>query len=62
VISGRKGKDLVEMIALNPVLKLAGLVACVFADFKHSHDDDLYGNGFRLRDGEGGGSDETEEG
>jgi hypothetical protein len=29
------------MIALDPVLEFAGLVACVLADFKHGDDDDL---------------------
>jgi hypothetical protein len=50
VIGGGERIDLVEMIALDPVLKLAGLVAGVFADFKHGDDDDFYGNGVRLRE------------
>jgi hypothetical protein len=62
MICGGKGIDLVEMIPFNPVLKLAGLVAGVFANFKHGDYDDFYGDGEGLRDGEGGGDDQTEEG
>jgi len=50
------------MIALDPVLKLAGLVACVLSDFKHGNDDDFYGNGVRFGDREGGADEEAEEG
>jgi len=50
VVGGGERIDLVEMIALDPVLKLAGLVACVLSDFKHGNYDDFYGNGVRLRE------------
>jgi hypothetical protein len=40
VIAGRQGIDAVEMIALDPILQLTRLIACVLADFEHGHDDD----------------------
>ena len=48
VIAGGKRIDLVEMIALDPVLEFAGLVAGVLADFEHGDDDDLDRDGARL--------------
>ena len=36
-IAGREGKRLVQVLALHPVLKLAGGVAGVGADLKHRH-------------------------
>jgi hypothetical protein len=44
MVGGGEGIDLIEVIALNPVLKLAGFVACIFADFKHGDDDYFYGD------------------
>ncbi len=56
VVAGGERVDAVEMIALDPVLKFAGLVAGVLADFKHGNDDDLDRNGARLgsRNGDSG--------
>jgi hypothetical protein len=48
VVGGGEGIDLVEVIALDPVLKLAGFVAGVFADFKHGDYDYFYGDGAGL--------------
>ena len=44
VVGAGHGKDLVEMIALDPVLKFARRVAAVVADFKHGDDDDFDGD------------------
>jgi len=41
VVSGIDGIDTVEVIAFDPVLKLAWLIAGVCAHFKHGDDDDL---------------------
>ena len=41
VIGLGQRKDLVEMIALHPILQLARPVACVGAGFEHGHDDDF---------------------
>jgi hypothetical protein len=48
VVAGGKGIDLVEVVSLDPVLKLAGLVAGVGAYFEHGYDYDLYGDGARF--------------
>jgi hypothetical protein len=37
------------MIALDPILQLAGLIAGVFAQFEHGDDNDFDGNGLWLR-------------
>ncbi len=50
VVGLGKRKDLVEMIALHPILQLAGAVTRVGARFEHGHDDDLD----RDRQGAGG--------
>jgi hypothetical protein len=39
-----KGKDAVEVLPLDPVLKFAGFVAGVVADFKGGDDDDFDGD------------------
>ena len=36
------------MVALNPILQLAGLVAGVCTYFEHGYYNDLYGNGARF--------------
>jgi hypothetical protein len=54
VVAGGKGIDLVEVVSLDPVLKLAGLVAGVGAYFEHGYDYDLYGDGARLGCGDSG--------
>jgi len=50
VISGGEGKDLIEVIAFDPVLKLAGFVAGVIAYFEHGDYNDFYGDGFGFRE------------
>ena len=54
VVACRQRIDAVQVVALHPILQLAGLVASVGAHFKHGdhHDFDL--NGARLG-GSGGG-------
>jgi hypothetical protein len=47
VISRRERVDAIEVIAFNPILQLSRLVAGIFANFKHGHDDDLHRNGTR---------------
>ena len=39
------------MVALNPILQLAGLVAGVCTYFEHGYYNDLYGNGARFGTG-----------
>jgi hypothetical protein len=48
VVTGCERIDAVQVIALHPILKFAGLVAGVRANFKHGHDDYLHGNRMRL--------------
>jgi hypothetical protein len=48
MVAGRKRIDAVEVVALYPILQLAGLVAGVCAYFKHGYYDDLYGDGARF--------------
>jgi len=45
MVAGGERIDAVEVVALNPILQLAGLVAAVRAYFKHGYYDDLYGDG-----------------
>ena len=49
VIGGGHGINLVEVIALDPVLKFAGMIAGVLADFEHGDDHDLDRDGSRGR-------------
>jgi hypothetical protein len=49
VIPGGKRKDAIEMITLDPILQFSGLIAGVFADFKHRDHHDLHGNAMRSR-------------
>jgi hypothetical protein len=58
VVAGWEGIDLVEMIALHPILEFAGLIAGILADFKHRDDDDLYLDWARLGIGDGGEGDD----
>jgi hypothetical protein len=46
------------VIALDPVLEFAGLIACVLSDFKHGDNDDLDRN--RVPPGGGDGSNDKE--
>ena len=41
MIAGGERINLIEMIAFDPVLEFAGLIASVLADFEHGDDDDL---------------------
>jgi len=51
VISSGERVDVIEMISLDPVLKLSGLVAGVGSDFKHGDYYNFYGDGSLLREG-----------
>ena len=53
MIAGRERIDSVKVVAFDPVLQLAGLVAGVGAYFKHGDHDDLDLNGARLGGGRG---------
>src|SRR6266851_3123797 len=50
VITQRKGQDSIEMLALDPVLLLAGNVARVGTLLEHVDDHDFYFNGLGLRE------------
>ena len=41
VVAGGQGIDAVEVIALDPILQFAGLIAGVLSDFEHRHYDDF---------------------
>jgi hypothetical protein len=47
VVSGGKIDDLIEMLALDPKLKLAGRVSRVFAPLKHGDHDNFDLDGLR---------------
>ena len=48
VVGGRRRIYMVKMVALHPVLQLAGLVASVCAHLKHGDHDNFHRNGFGL--------------
>ena len=61
VVAGGQRINLVEMIALDPVLEFAGLIAGVLADFKHGDDDDLDLDGARLGGRDRGEGEESQQ-
>jgi hypothetical protein len=55
VIRGREGKDLIQMVAFDPVLEFAGLIAGIGSDLKHGYYDNFdrdrsLGRSLRSRD------------
>jgi hypothetical protein len=54
VVGGGEWVDGVEVVALDPILQFAGLVAGVLAYLKHGYYDNLYGDGARFGGGECG--------
>jgi hypothetical protein len=41
VIAGLERENAIEVVAFDPELQLAGLIACVLADLEHRDNDDL---------------------
>jgi hypothetical protein len=50
VVTGREGIDAIEMIAFDPILQFAGLIACVLPDLEHRDDDNLDLDAMRRRE------------